>query len=353
MRIVVVGSGLAGVTVAEALAKSARHAVTLVTNETHGYYSRPRLSHGFALTDAAAAKIVLKRFDALAPGVRVLSGTEAFRIEREKRRLVLRDDRSIDYDALILAPGSAARIPPVLAASRPHFLTLNNLDDLLTLRRRHAKSRAGGRTPRWAVIGGGLIGCELGSDLRKAGDAVTIFHREPRLLELQLDAAQSHALHEHFVAQGIEVRYRQDVRGVFSGRVLTAEGEFGPCDGVIVSTGFAPRVELAEDAGLPVARGIVVDEFLRTADPAIYAVGDAAEVSGKLFAFVSPIRSQALWLAEHREGRAQGAWLPPAFEPVIKVHGFKLPAGSSAGPAPGPSRSDRAAPAAAISPARR
>ena len=353
MKFVVVGSGLAGVTVAEALAKSARHAVTLVTTETHGYYSRPRLSHGFALTDEAAAKIVLKRFDALAPGVRVLSATEALGIEREKRRLVLRDDRKIDYDVLILAPGSAARIPPVLAASRPHFLTLNNLDDLLTLRRRHARSRAGGRTPHWAVIGGGLIGCEFASDLRKAGDAVTVFHREPRLLELQLDAAQSQALHEHFMAQGIEVRYRQDVRGVFSGRVLTAEGEFGPYDGVIVSTGFAPRVELAQDAALPVARGIVVDEFLRTADPAVYAVGDAAEVGGKLYPFVSPIRSQALWLAEHLEGRAQGAWIPPAFEPVIKVHGFKPPAGSSAGPAPGPSRSGRAAPAAAISPARR
>ena len=352
MKIVVVGSGLAGVTVAEALAKSARHAVTLVTTETHGYYSRPRLSHGFALTDEAAAKIVLRRFDALA-GVRVLSGTEALGVERGKRRLALRDDQSIGYDVLVLAPGSAARIPPVLATSRPHFLTLNNLDDLLTLRRRHAKSRAGGRTPHWAVIGGGLIGCEFASDLRKAGDAVTIFHREPRLLELQLDALQSQALHEHFMAQGIEVLYRQDVRGVFMGRVLTAEGELGPYDGVIVSTGFAPRVELAQDAGLAVGRGIVVDEFLRTADPAIYAVGDAAEVNGRLFPFVSPIRSQALWLAEHLEGRAPGAWIPPAFEPVIKVHGFKPPAGSSAGPAPGPSRSDHAAPAAAGGPAGR
>lgn len=322
MRIVVVGSGLAGVTVAEALAKSARHAVTLVTTETHGYYSRPRLSHGFALSDEAAAKIVLKRFDALA-GVRVLSATEALGIEREKRRLVLRGDRILDYDVLILAPGSAARIPPVLAASRPHFLTLNNLDDLLTLRRRHAKSRAGARTPHWAVIGGGLIGCEFASDLRKAGDAVTIFHREPRLLELQLDPTQSQALHDHFMAQGIEVRYRQDVRGVFPGVVRTAEGEFGPYDGVIVSTGFAPRVELAQDAGLAVGRGIVVDEYLRTADPAIYAAGDAADVRGKLYPFVSPIRSQALWLAEHLEGRAPGAWIPPAFEPVIKVHGFK------------------------------
>ena len=352
MNIVVVGSGLAGVTVAEGVAKSGRHAVTLVTTETHGYYSRPRLSHGFALTDEMAAKIVLKRFDAL-PGVRVLSGTEAVGVERERRRLALRDEQYVDYDVLILAPGSAARIPPVLIPSRPHFLTLNNFDDLLTLRRRHARSRASGRTPHWAVVGGGLIGCEFASDLRKAGDAVTIFHREPRLLELQLDARQSQALHEHFMRHAIEVLYRQDVRGVFCGKVLTAEGELGPYDGVIVSTGFAPRVELAEDAGLAVGRGIIVNEYLRTADAAIYAAGDAAEVNGKLFPFVSPIRSQALWLAGHLENRTQEPWTPPAFAPVIKVHGFKPPAGSSAGPAPGPSRSGHAAPAGAAAPAGR
>ena len=350
MNIAVVGSGLAGVTVAEALAKSARHTITLVTNETHGYYSRPRLSHGFALDDAAAAKIVLKRFDALAPGVRVLAGTEAWRIERESRRLALRDGGFVDYDLLVLAPGSAARIPPVLAPSRPHFLTLNNLDDLLTLRRRHAKSRAGGRTPHWAVIGGGLIGCELASDLHKAGDAVTLFHRELRLMELQLDGAQSRALDAHFTARGVELRYNQDVRAVFNGRVLTAEGESGPYDGVIVSTGFAPRVELAKEAGLPTARGIMVDEYLRTADPGICAAGDAAEVNGRLYAFVSPIRSQALWLAEHIEGRSAAPWIAPAFTPVIKVHDFKLPSGSCAGPAQGPARSGRGAPAAAAAP---
>ena len=323
MKALVVGSGLAGVTVAEALAKSARHDVTVVTAETLGYYSRPRLSHGIALSDEAAAKIVLKGFDAL-KGVLVVAGAGAWRIDREARSLILESGRALDYDVLILATGSAARIPPVLAGSRPHFLTLNSLDDLLTLRRRHAKVRARGAVPHWAVIGGGLIGCELASDLRKAGDAVTIFHREQRLIEMQLAESQSQALHEHFVAQGVDVRYGEDVRGVIPGWVLTAAGEVGPFDGVVVSTGFAPRIELAKDAGLETARGIVVNAHLRTADPAIYAVGDVAEVESRLYPFVSPIRSQALWLAEHLEGRADAAWVPPAFKPVIKVHGFQL-----------------------------
>ena len=73
----------------------------------------------------------------------------------------------------------------------------------------------------------------------------------------------------------------------------------------------------------------MVNEYLRTDDPGVYAVGDVAEVGGRLYPFVSPIRSQALWLAEHLEGRAVSGWAPPAFSPVIKIHDFKLPAASA------------------------
>ena len=323
MRVVIVGSGLAGVTLGEALAR--HHDVSLVTAETLGYYSRPRLSHGMALSDDAAARILMKRFDALAPALRVFANTQAFRIDRERQRLLLADSGWLDYEVLILATGSEARVPPGLLLSRPHFFTLNSLDDLLTLRRRRAKALAAGRKPRWAVIGGGLIGCELASDLHKASDDVTLFHREARLIELQLEQFQSDALDAHFAAAGVHRRYNQDVHGISAGMVLTAAGEFGPFDGVIVSTGFAPRIDLAREAGLATARGILVNDYLRTADPSIYAAGDVAEVEGRLYPFVSPIRSQALWLAQHLERRTSAGWQPPAFKPVIKIHGFKVP----------------------------
>jgi len=325
VKIVVVGSGLAGVTAAEALAKSGGHRVTLVTTETNGYYARPRLSHGFALDDAAAAKIVLKRFDALAPGVQVLAGTEAWLIDRENQRLAIAGDERLDYDILVLATGSAARVPPALLPLRAEFMTLNSLDDLLTLRRRRAKFLARGRAPGWAIVGGGLIGCEVASDLRKAGDAVTIFHRESRLIERQFSASQSEALHEHFRASGIAVSYDQDLNRLPY-----------PFDGVIVSAGFAPRVDLAKDAGLVTARGIVVNEYLRTEDPAIYALGDVAEIGSTLHPFVVPIRSQALWLAEHLEGRTAQPWKAPQYSPVVKIHGFRPePAHGSLALAPG------------------
>jgi NAD(P)H-nitrite reductase large subunit len=306
MRVVVVGSGLAGVTLAEGLAGHAE--VTLVTAETHGYYARPRLSHAFS----SEARLVLKSFDAMAP-VRVMAGIRVLAIDRENQALELEERAPLPYDTLVLATGSAARIPPVLLPFRPQFLTLNSLDDVLTLRRRRAKALAAGRTPRWAVIGGGLIGCEVASDLNKAGDRVAIFHREARLLELELDEAQSQSLHEHFTRCGIAVHYRQDVREIFPRTLF---------DGVIVCTGFAPRVELARDAGLAAASGIVVNDYLRTADPAIYAVGDVAQIGTRLYPFVSPIRSQALWLAQHLARRTDASWLAPAFKPAVKIHAW-------------------------------
>ena len=311
MKIVVVGSGLAGVTLAEALAKGGQHRVTLATAEAHGYYSRPRLSHAFS-NDAS---IVLKAFAAMAP-VRVFPGVQVEAIDREKQRVLCRSGEVLDYDVLVLATGSAARIPPVLVPFRPQFLTLNSLDDVLTLRRRRQKALDRKAKPRWAIIGGGLIGCELASDLDKAGDAVTVFHRESRLLELQLDERQSQALHDNFTSRGIAVHYNQDVREIFPRTLF---------DGVIVSTGFAPRVELARDAGLATARGIVVNAYFRTEDPAVYAVGDVAEIGGRLYPFVSPIRSQALWLAGHLAQRSAAPWTPPSFTPMVKIHGFRVP----------------------------
>ena len=313
MKIVVIGSGLAGVTVAEALGRN--HDVTIVTAERHGYYSRPRLSHGMSCDDAGAARIVLKPFAALAP-VKVVSGTNVEAVDRSGKVLWLPDGENLEYDLLILATGSAARIPPVLAPYRYAFRTLNSLEDLLTLRARRAARLARGRRPRWAIIGGGLIGCELASDLNAAGDAVTILHREERLLELQLDAEQSAALLQHFERVGVEVRLRQDVRSI----------DPDAFDETVVSTGFVPRIELAREAGLPVNRGIVVNNYLKTSDESIFAVGDVAEVGGRLYPFVSPIRSQALWLAEHIEGRNPAPWAPPRFSPIAKIVGFKLPA---------------------------
>lgn len=330
MEIVIVGSGMAGVSLAEELKKLVpTWRIAIVTQETHGYYSRPLLSHGFSREDIEQ-KIVLRSFDALrSMGIEIHAGVEVSAIDRSVKRIALKGTApaELGYERLVLAQGSDALIPPPFRPYRDLYYVLNSLDDLLALRRRRGELIDCGQRPRWAVVGGGLIGCELSSDLAKAGDDVTLFHALPRLMERQLVEEDSQALARLLQESSVMLRLDCAVTGFTREygqfTVLTAGGSAGSFDGVVVSCGFRPRIDLAKAAGLPTGRGILVDSCLTTADPDIFAIGDVAECAdGRLYAYVLPIRGQALWLARRLAGAEERPWEPPFFKPKAKVHGF-------------------------------
>lgn len=331
MRALVIGSGIAGITFAEEFKKlNPDAAVTVLTQEAHGHYARPMLSHGFSKDDVET-KIILKPYAGLrAAGIEILAPAEALAIDRAAKTVRYRSEgqeSGLPYDKLILAPGSEALVPPPFRAEPELFRVVNSLDDLIALRRHRAEVLARSETPRWAVVGGGLIGCEVGSDLAKAGDQVTLFHALPRLMERQLEEEDSATLLAVLQGQGIEVRLNAAVQGFAAEgerrAVRLAEATEGGFDEVIVACGFKPRVELARAAGLDVNQGIAVDWFLRSRDVDIHVLGDAAECAdGRLYAYIMPVRHQALWLAQYLSGKTADPWQPPAFKPRAKVHGF-------------------------------
>jgi NAD(P)H-nitrite reductase large subunit len=182
------------------------------------------------------------------------------------------------------------------------------------------------RRPHWAIIGGGLIGCEVASDLAVSGDPVTLFHVMDRLMERQLEAEDSQRLLEILKTSGVDVLLNQSVQSLARDgeKVSVTNGAAAEFDGVIVACGFKPRTEPAQQAGLDVGRGIKVNGGLQTSDPDIFALGDVAELpNGKLYAYILPIRSQAQWLAGRLAGREDSDWTPPAFTTKAKVHGFE------------------------------
>ena len=331
MQTVIIGSGIGGVTLAQELVKLAPESnVILLTRETHGYYSRPLLSHGFTREDIES-KIVMRSFEALREsGIDIRAGVEVLNVDRAAGNVIYFDDSSQStqaYDNLVFATGSAALIPPPFVPLAELFHVFNSLSDLIQLRRLRSEIRATGNTPRWAVVGGGLIGCEVASDLAAAGDRVDLFHAMPKLMERQLLEEDSDALAAVLAADNISLRLDCAVSGFEKQEnrysVLHQKGIAMGYDGIIVSCGFKPRIELAKAAGLATGRGILVDDNLRTDDERIYAVGDVAEFSdGKLYAYVTPIRNQAIWLAKFLTGANSEAWQPPFFKPKAKVHGF-------------------------------
>lgn len=330
MRIVIIGSGIAGITFAEKFRSLSGGAeITLVTWETDGYYSRPLLSRGFSKDDIEQS-IILKPFDKLRENnIDIISGAKITAIHRDDRTVLLEGterEQSLRYDKLILAQGSAAFIPPPFRPYADLFFCLNSLVDLKALRRFRLNFLSRNQKPHWAIIGGGLIGCEVASDLAASGDQVTLFHAMDRLMERQLVSEDSVLLQQVLENAGVNVLLNQNVQS------FAKEGEkfsvttdvSSDFDGLIVSCGFMPRTELAKQAGLDTGRGIKVNQFLQTHDEAVYALGDVAELpNGKLYAFILPIRSQALWLAAFLAGQEQKPWAAPVFTTKAKVHGFE------------------------------
>jgi assimilatory nitrate reductase electron transfer subunit len=160
---------------------------------------------------------------------------------------------------------------------------------------------------RAVVIGGGLLGVSAARALAQRGVQVLLAHQGERLMERQLDAEAAELLHRHMTSLGVEVHTECRVRGVRTSAadggaravraVELADGAELAADIVVLSCGTRPRIGLARAAGLDVARGIVVDDHLRTSDPHIYAIGDCAEHDGVLYGRAGPAQEQAEALA--------------------------------------------------------
>jgi NAD(P)H-nitrite reductase large subunit len=330
MNIVIVGSGIAGVTFAEKYrALSPDDDIILITAEHDGYYSRPLLSRGFTKTDIEQS-IILKTFDKLRENaIDVIAGSEVTAIDRNAKSIAIDgpgQEKSISYDRLVLAQGSAAFVPPPFRPYKKLFFSLNSLVDLKAMRKFRQPFLSQNRHPHWAIIGGGLIGCEVASDLAVAGDKVTVYHMMDRLMERQLAVEDSATLLKVLQSSGVNVLLEQSVKGFAEegDKVCVLTDKTVEFDALLVACGFMPRTELAQQAGLEVNRGIKVNGYLQTNDEAIFAVGDAAELpNGKLYAYILPIRSQALWLANFLVGEEQNPWTPAPFSTKAKVHGFE------------------------------
>jgi nitrite reductase (NADH) large subunit len=157
------------------------------------------------------------------------------------------------------------------------------------------------------VIGGGLLGLEAAYGLARGGANVTAIHLMDRLMERQLDgeaavmlkaAVESRGVAVELQARTTAIRGQSRVEGV-----QLADGRFIPADMVVVAIGVRPNIALAQEAGIDVDRGIVVDDQLRTNVPGIYAIGECAAHRGRCFGLVEPAYEQARALAQHLAGR--------------------------------------------------
>ncbi|GII00009.1 FAD-dependent oxidoreductase [Planobispora takensis] len=299
-RLVVVGNGMAGARlVSEVRARDKDVRVTVFGAETWQPYNRVLLSNVVAGTMVADQVRLLDPAWYADHDVTARPGVEVTALDREAQVVVTADGEREPYDVLVLATGSEAIVPPVPGAERAiAFRTLDDCQAILA---------AAGTARRAVVVGGGLLGIEAARGLAGRGLPVTLLHLAGHLMERQLDPEAGVVLGETLAGLGVETRTGVVVEEILDGGVRLAGGETIEADLVVLSCGVRPVTGLAVEAGLEVARGIVVDDEMRTSDPAIHAIGECAEHSGTVYGLVAPAWEQASVVADLVTGADKGA----------------------------------------------
>ncbi|TNC96806.1 MAG: rubredoxin-NAD+ reductase [Gallionellaceae bacterium] len=315
--IIVIGSGLAGYSVIRELRKLDREVpVMLLSRDSGDYYSKPMLSNAFAQGKGAAALVQTSVVEmAKQLGITVRSHTEVHGIDVAAKRLTTTQGEP-RYSRLVLAIGADPIRIPLQGDAADAVMSVNDIADYAHLR----EAMQGAK--RIAIMGGGLIGCEFANDWAAAGFIVSVIDPGSYPLASLMPQQAGSQLRAPLAAIGVDWRFGTSVSRVDSaatGYTLTlADGSQLQADIVLSAIGLRPRIALAQTAGLAVNRGIKVDTHLRSSDPAIFALGDCAEIEGRVQPFVLPIMHAARALAKTLAGE-DTAVVFPAMPVVVKT----------------------------------
>ncbi|MGI9345108.1 MAG: FAD-dependent oxidoreductase [Gammaproteobacteria bacterium] len=343
--VVIIGSGMAGYAAAKALRKEGyTQKLSMISTDGGEMYAKPKLSNSLAmqklpeqLIDATRAEIsndldldfypytLVEKIDIQAHKLYAVPAPQNPPIAPD---LVWRQHGiegatiqhgqpiELDYSSLILATGSApVRLPLELIApsgSQAEICSINSLNDYIQFRN-HLQKR---KISKALVIGPGLVGCEFANDLLTQNIQVDILGPDPWPMSLLIPENPGNKLKQALEKAGARWHLNTQLKapiyyedGLY--RTVLPNGDRIETELILSAAGIRPEVQLAKTSGLTVNAGICTDSYLRTSAPDIYALGDCAEITGRVRLFVQPIRIAAAALAKTLTNNPSEAVFPP------------------------------------------
>jgi rubredoxin-NAD+ reductase len=316
--IVIIGTGLAGYTVAREFRKlDTTTPLTLVTRDDGSFYSKPVLSNALA-QKKAANQIALNSAADMARQLNATVHTHITvrAIDPAARTVATDQGPTFNYERLVLALGADPIRLPLAGDAADAVLSVNDLADYARFRQTLAGKQC------VVLLGAGLIGCEFANDLRLGGFDVDVIDPAPQPLGRLLPPQAAAFLRTALERSGVRFHFGTTAEAVHRAdgdlRVVLANGATLTADLVMSAIGLRPRTDLARAAGLAVNRGIVTDTLLKTGNDHVFAVGDCAEIAGLNLPFVLPIMQQGRALAKTLAGTPTAVQYP-AMPVVVKT----------------------------------
>lgn len=296
--------------------------IVIFSKENFPFYNRVMLPDYISGAQQWQQLVKMRDEEEIAFNITLHRGISITEVDRNSKTVTDSNGTVHQYDVLLLATGSRATMLPNIPPMQGIFTMRSRLDadDF----RNHVDPAKG----KVVIVGGGLLGIELAASLREVGVAVTIVQRISRLMDRQLDILGSQLLHEELTDKGIDILYNDEIDrflgcGTLEGIRLKSGMEMH-CQAVMIAIGTTPNVELARACGLETKRGVIVNEYLQTGDPNIYAVGEIAEFRGFLYGITAAAEQQAAIVAHHLNGDIAHVYEGSLLMNILKMHGTEL-----------------------------
>ncbi|WP_260284859.1 nitrite reductase large subunit NirB [Peribacillus aracenensis] len=323
-KLALIGNGMAGVRCIEEIFKiqPERFEVTVFGSEPHPNYDRIQLSN--VLQGATTIDdITINDWNWYKENnITLFSGETVTNIDTAKQIIYSDKNREVEYDRLILATGSIPFILPIKGADKKGVTAFRNIEDcekMIEYSKNNKKA---------AVIGGGLLGLEAARGLLNLGMQVDVIHLSEFLMDRQLDPTAGKMLQRELEGQGMNFylgKQTQEVLGEIDVKGLRfSDGEEISADLVVMAVGIKPNVQLAKNCGIPVNRGIIVDDYMETRIPNIYSVGECVEHREMVYGLVAPLYEQGKVLAKRICGLEGKAYEGSVLSTKLKVSGVDV-----------------------------
>jgi ferredoxin-nitrate reductase len=322
-KIIVIGAGAGACGFVKSYrALNSDDEITIFSKENFPFYNRVLLPDYISGVLPWNNLVKMTDEEEAAYRIKLHRGVSIESIDRTNKVVTDSNGNEHSYDVLLMATGSRAAM----------LRDVPSLKGIFTMRSRmdadSFKDHVDAAKGKVIIVGGGLLGIELAASLREVNVEVTIVQRISRLMDRQLDPLGSQLLHEELTSKGVDIYYNDEIERFLGEQQVTGirlkSGLLIEAQAIVIAIGTAPNIEIAKAGGIDCKRGVVVDEYLQTNDPNIFAIGEIAEFKGFLYGITAAAEQQAEIVARYLNGDISKYYSGSLLMNILKMHGTDL-----------------------------
>ena len=323
-KLILVGNGMAGVRCLEEILKYRPETfeITVFGSESHVNYNRILLS-SVLQGGASFDDLTINDRDWYEQhGIQLFTGETVIKIDTDKQIIQTDKNRSHSYDRLILATGSVPFLLPIPGAEKDGVITFRTIEDCQKM------IEAANHYQKAVVIGGGVLGLEAARGLVNLGMEVSVVHISSYLMERQLDETAAKMLQKELENQGMKFLLEKVTQEIIGNNRIEGlrfkDGTVVEADLLVMAAGVRPNIQLAKESGIAVNRAILVNDYMETTIPNIYAVGECVEHREMVYGLVKPLYEQGQVLAKRICGIDSKGYEGSVLSTQLKISGVDV-----------------------------